>query len=383
MLEPGASTHLLFGSWYRQSPYFHSARKSGFKACDTYNNVYLPSSYTDPVDEYWHLVNHVTLWDVGCERQVEISGPDALTFTNYLTPRDLRKSQVGQGKYVVLCDDEGGIINDPVLMRIEKDMFWLSTADSDVLLWAKGIAHGGDWDVEIREPDVSPLQIQGPKSKDVLKVLVGPKVLDLAYYHFMKASVDGIPVIVTRTGWSAEVGYEVYLLDGSRGTELWDAVMAAGGPFGMQPTGPIDIRRVEAGILNCGSDMTLDNNPYEVGLGWLVDDAKRADYIGKGALRKIKKQGVTRKLAGVAIEGEPITYVLPEFWDVHADGRKVGHLTALTYSPRLKRNIGYALVPIEHARLGTPLDVVTPAGARRATVVKKPFVDPKKEIPKG
>lgn len=383
MLEPGASTKLVFGSWYRQSPYFDAARRCGFKACDTYNNVYLPSSYTDPVDEYWHLLNHVALWDVGCERQVEIAGPDAVAFADYLTPRDLTKCSVRHGKYVVVCDDEGGIINDPVLMRIAEDRFWLSTADSDLLLWAKGIAHGGDWDVTIDEPDVSPLQIQGRKSKDVLKVLVGAKVLDLAYYQCMRADVDGIPVIVTRTGWTAEVGYEVYLLDGTRGTDLWEKVMTAGQPFDLRPTGPIDIRRVEAGILNYGSDMTSDNNPYEVGLGWLVDENKDADYIGKEALARLKKTGVRRKLVGIAIEGEPITYVLPEYWDVRKDGTKVGLLTALTYSPRLRKNIGYALVPVEHASLGTRLRADTHAGEREAVVVRKPFVDPKKEIPKS
>src|SRR5881397_3794142 len=253
--------------------------------------MYIPSNFADSVEEYWHLVNHVTVWDVGCERQVEISGPDGYEFMEYLTPRDLSTCQVGQAKYVVLTDERGGLINDPVLTRLEKNRFWLSTADSDVLLWAKGVAYHSDFDVQIREPDVSPMQVQGPKSKDLLRALVGPRVATLEYYHFLEATIDGIPVIVTRTGWSAEVGFEIYLCDGSRGTELWNRVMEAGKSFDIRPTGPSEYRRIEAGILNYPSDINLDHNPYEAGLGWLVDLDKKHDFIGRAALRQIKKDG--------------------------------------------------------------------------------------------
>ena len=355
----------------------------GARAVDIYNNMYLPSYFDDPISEYWHLVNHVAMWDVGCERQVEITGPDAFEFTNTLTPRDLSECKVGQGKYVVITEAKGGIINDPVLLRLGENHFWLSLSDSDVLLWAKGVAIHSGMDVEIREPDVSPMQIQGPKSKDVVAALFGPKVLDLPYYHFMEASVDGIPVIVTRTGWSAEVGYEIYLRDGTKGVDLWGKVLEAGKSFDIRPTGPSDIRRIEAGILNYGSDMTFENNPYEVGLGWLVDEDKEADYIGKDALRRIKAEGVKEKLVGVEIQGPPMASWLEDFWPVLKDGRTIGRLTAGVYSPRLRKNIGYANVPIGHAKLGTRLTVRSPAGDREATVVRKPFLDPKKDIPKS
>jgi len=378
----GQST-LYFGPWYRKSPFFEATLRAGAKAYDIYNHMYLPGLYTDPFEEYWHLVNHVTLWDVSVERQVEISGKDGLKFAQTITPRDLTKCEVGQGKYVVITDETGGIINDPVLIRLEKNRFWLSLANSDTLLWAKGVAVHSGLDVDIVEPDVSPLQVQGPKSKQVMKDLVGPEVLDLGYYYFLDTDIDGIPVVVTRTGWTAEVGYEVYLCDGSRGVELWDRIMDAGKKYEIRPIAPSEIRRIEAGILNYGSDMTLENNPYEVDLGWLVDLDKKADFIGKQALKRIKKEGVRRKLVGLEIQGPPIHAWATEFWDVQSHGKKVGHLTALTYSPRLEKNLAYAWVPIGLAKLGTELAVATPSGDRPAKVVKKPFVDPKKDLPKS
>ncbi len=383
MMQPGASTTLYFGPWYRKSPYFDAARRSGTQAYDLYNRMYIPSHYADPVAEYWHLVHHVTVWDVGCERQVEISGNDALAFTDYLSPRDLTKCKVGQGKYVIITSEEGGIIGDPVLMRVERDRFWLSVADSDVLLWAKGVALHAGMDVDITEPDVSPMQIQGPKAKEVVRALIGPKVLDLPYYHFLEAKVDGIPVIVTRTGWSAEVGYEIYLRDGGRGADLWEKVLAAGKPFDIRPTGPSEARRIEAGILNCPSDINLGTNPFEVGLGWQVEEGKKADFVGKKALARIRNEGPKRKLVGVEIGGPPLSGWVPEYWPVTTGHKAVGTLTAGAFSPRLEKNIGYAMVPIRHAKLGTKLTVVTPMGERPATVVKKPFIDPRKEIPKS
>ena len=384
MVIEGGQTTLYFGPWYRKSPFFDAAQRAGCYGYDLYNKMYIPSNFADPVEEYWHLVNEVTVWDVGGERQVEIKGPDGHEFMEFLTPRDLSACKVGQAKYVVLTDEQGGIVNDPVLIRLEKDRFWLSTADSDVLLWAKGVAYHSDLDVEIEEPDVSPMQIQGPKSKDLLNALVGPRVLDLAYYHFLHAKIDGIPVLVTRTGWSAEVGYEIYLRDGSRGTDLWERVMGAGKRFHLRPAGPSEYRRIEAGILNYPSDINLDYNPYEAGLGWLVDLDKKHDFIGKKALKKIKKDGPSRKLVGVEVPGEEVVRPwLPHPWPVRKDGKEVGTLTALAMSPRLRKNIGYAWVPVRLSKLGTEIEILTPVGPRKAIVVKKPFIDPKKDLPKA
>lgn len=369
------------GARLKRSPFFDATLEAGCRGYTVYNHMFLPIAYDDLEAEYWKLLNDVTVWDVSVERQVEISGPDGFAFANMLTPRDLSKCAVGQALYVAITAGDGGIVNDPVLLRLEENRFWLALADSDVLLWAKGVAHGAGMNVAVRELDVAPMQIQGPKSKAVVRELFGEKVLELPYYYFLETELDGIPVIVTRTGWSAEVGYEVYLRDPSRGTDLWNRVMEAGRPHGIAPTGPSDIRRIEAGILNYGIDITLDNNPFEVGLGWMVKP-KDADYIGKEALARIKQEGVTRKLVGVEIAGDNLEFNMTR-WPVGAGGQSVGFITSAVYSPRLKKNIGYANVPVAHAGTGTALTVDTPAGRRDAVVVPKPFIDPKKETPKS
>lgn len=370
------------GARLRRSPFFESTHRYGCRAYTVYNHTFLPTRYDDFEVEYRALRDDVVVWDVSVERQVEITGPDGFEFANLLTPRDLSKCDVGQGKYVVITAEDGGIINDPVLLRLGENRFWLALADSDVLLWAKGVAYKLGMDIEIREPDVSPMQIQGPKSKEVVRALFGDDVLDLKYYYFLETDLDGIPVIVTRTGWSAEIGYEVYLRDGSRGNELWERVMEAGKPFGIRPTGPSDIRRIEAGILNYGIDMTLDNNPYELGLGWLVDLDKETDFIGKDALARIKTEGTSQKLVGVEIGGDALDLNMTR-WPVKVGDAEVGFITSAIYSPRLEKNIGYAMVGIDHAELGTTLTVEAPPGDAEATVVRKPFVDPKKDLPKS
>ncbi len=350
---------------------------------DIYNHMYLPSYYDDPVKEYWHLLNAVTIWDVGVERQVEITGPDAFAFTNMLTPRDLSTCAVWQCKYVLLTDEDGGILNDPVLLRLGENHFWLSAADADILLWAKGVAVHAGMDVEIREPDVSPLQVQGPRSGEVITALFGEEVAALRYYYCTEADLDGIPVVVSRTGWTGEVGYEIYLRDASRGEELWKRVMDAGRPFDIRPIAPCEARRIEAGIFNYGSDMTLENNPFEVtGLERLVE-FDGSTFIGSTALERISREGVRRKLVGVELSGQPLSSENAVPWPVVVDGSVVGRVTAAIHSPRLDHNIGYAWVPIELASMGTEVRVEGPTGALTARVSPLPFWDPKKETPKG
>ncbi len=370
-------------SFLQKSPYFDAAARHGVRAYDLYNHMLMPGLYTDPIDEYWHLLEHVTVWDVGVERQVEISGPDAAAFMELITPRDISKCEVNECKYVVLTEPDGGIVNDPVLLRLGQNHFWLSLSDWDVLFWARGVAVHSGLDVTVREPDVAPLQLQGPKSKDVMKSLFGPEILELPYYHMAQTKLDGIPMVISRTGWSAEVGYELYLQDSSRAVELWDRLMEAGKPHNIRAIAPSEIRRVEAGILNYASDITLDNNPYEVGLGWLVDLDKKARFLSRDALKRIKAEGVKRKLVGVEIAGDSMGAWIPEFYPVHSNGHQVGHVTSVTYSPRLKKNVGYAMVQTELSKVGTKLEVETPRGRRAVTVVQKPFVDPKKETPKS
>jgi len=371
------------GARLRRTPFFEATQRYGARGYTVYNHTLFPICFADLEDEYWHLINHVTLWDVSVERQVEITGPDAFRFTNMLTPRDLGRCEVGQGKYVAITAEDGGVVNDPVLLRLGENHFWLALADSDVLLWARGAALNSGLRVQVTEPDVSPLQIQGPKAKEVVQTLFGDRVLGLKYYWFLETSLDRIPVVVTRTGWSGEVGYEVYLRDGSQGDALWERIMAAGKPHDIRPTGPSDIRRVEAGILNWGADMTLEDNVYQAGLEWLIDEAKPTDYIGRTALQRIKQEGVTRKLVGIEIAGDRVEFNAAR-WPVSSGGKTVGRVTSAIWSPRLEKNLGYAMLPTALTALGTEILVDIPAsGKRAAKVVRKPFVDPKKEIPKG
>jgi glycine cleavage system aminomethyltransferase T len=380
---------VLLYSRIRRSPYFYASRRHGIQKYSFYNHMYHPRHYRDPVEEYWELLNGVTLWDVGVERQVEISGPDAFTFTNMLVPRDLTKCEVGQCKYVFVTSPEGGILNDPVLLRLEENRFWLSLADSDILLWAWGIAHNSGLDVQISEPDVGPLQVQGPKSKDVMVDLFDESIVDIPYYFCRDYTVDGMKVVVSRTGYTGELGYEIYLQNASRdGVRLWDAVLAAGEPHGLTVIGPCHIKRIEAGILALGCDMWFDTNPYEVEMGyeWMVDLDQEADFIGKEALKRIKAEGVLRKLVGVEIAGPGLGSYndgsMIDTWPVFSGEREVGRVTSACYSPRLEKNIGFAMLPIALTDFGTKIEVETPHGRHSAVVVRKPFIDPAKETPK-
>jgi glycine cleavage system aminomethyltransferase T len=369
------------GARLRRSPYYEAEQRHGPLGYTVYNHMLFPIRYADFEEEYWHLLRHVTLWDVAVERCLEISGPDGFAFTQLLTPRDLSKCAVGQAKYVLVTAPDGGILNDPVLTRMDENRFWLALASSDVLLYAKGLAAHAGMDVRLEEVDVHPLQVQGPRSKDVLRALVGDEILDLRYYFFTEIDIDGIPVVVTRTGWTSEVGYEIYLCDGSRGTDLWERIIAAGEPYQIRPTGPSDIRRIEGGIFNWGADMTYENNPFEMGLDRLVDTD--VDCVARDALRRIREEGVSRRIVGVELDGERLPQLNFTKWPVERDGERVGKVTSAIYSPRLEKNIGYAWVPADRAEPGERFDVSSEWGDRAATVVPMPFVDPEKTIPVG
>jgi glycine cleavage system aminomethyltransferase T len=388
-LGANAQPEILLYPRIRKSPYFYASRRHGVARYSVYNHTYHPRHYRDPVEEYWQLVQGVTLWDVGVERQLEISGPDAFDFTNMLVPRDLTKCPAGWCKYVFVTAEDGGIVNDPVLLRVDEDRFWLSLADSDVLLYALGLKYAGRYDVTIREVDVAPVQVQGPKSAGVMADLLGESVLDVPYYALRPYHLDGMDVLVSRTGYSAELGFEIYLYEASRyGVRLWDTVLEAGDRHGLGVIGPCHIRRIEAGILSYGADMDLSTNPFEVGIGydWMVDLRQDADFLGKQALARVKEQGVSRRLVGVRIGGPALGSYndgsMPDFYPVRLGGQQVGRVTSACYSPRLDANIGYAMLPVALTDLGTEVEVETPAGRVPAEVARKPFLDPTKEIPK-
>lgn len=367
------------GARIRRSPFYEAEQRYGPKGYTVYNNMLFPIRFDDLEAEYWHLIKHVTLWDVAVERCLEIAGPDGFRFTQLMTPRNLSECAVGQAKYVLVVAPDGGILNDPVLTRMDENRFWLALASSDVLFYAKGLAAYAGMDVEVRELDVAPLQIQGPRSREVVRDLFGDEILELRYYFFAERAVAGIPVVVTRTGWSSELGYEVYLCDSARGTELWERIMEVGEPYGIKPTGPSDIRRVEAGIFNWGADMTPEDNPFELGLERLVD--LEVDCVARDALRRIKESGVKRRIVGVEIDGDRFPTLNFVKWPLTLRGKRVGQVTSAVYSPRLEKNIGYAWVPSELSEQGSQLDVESEWGRRGATVAPMPFWDPEKQIP--
>jgi len=369
-----------FGTQIRKSPYFDATVRWGAKAFSVYNHMYIPRDFGDPEQNFWNLVNDAILCDVAVERQVEITGRDAAAFVQKLTPRDLSRMAVGQCKYVLITNADGGILNDPILLRLAENHFWISLADSDILLWAQGVAVHSGMDVTIREPDVSPLQLQGPKSGAVMKALFGESIMDLRYYWLREVELDGIPLIVSRTGWSSELGYEIYLRDGSRGDELWETIMAAGEPFGLKPGHTSSIRRIEGGMLSYHADADIDTNPYELGLDRLVNLDMAADFIGKAALRRIREEGVTRRQVGLIIDGAPLKGPNTTFWPITRDGRAVGKVTSAVYSPRLEQNIALAMVAAECSQIGTAVDVGTASGPTRATIAERPFYDPKKSL---
>jgi len=369
-----------FGTQIRKSPYFDSTVKWGATGFSVYNHMYIPRDFGDPEQNFWNLIEKSILCDVAVERQVEITGPDAYKFTQLLTPRDLSNISIGQCKYVLITNNEGGILNDPVLLRLAENHFWLSLADSDVLLWAQGVAVNSGLNVNISEPDVSPLQLQGPTSKDIMVKLFGESIKDLKYYWFKEFDLDGIPLIVSRTGWSSEFGYELFLRDGSKGNDLYEKIMNAGKDHGLQPGHTSSIRRIEGGMLSYHADADIHTNPFELGFDRLVSLDNDIEFIGKAALKKIKADGIKRKQIGLEINCEPLSGPNTTFWSIKKNNNEIGKVTSAVYSPRLKKNIALAIVNIKNSEIGTDLKVETNKEIFTAKIVEKPFYDPKKKI---
>ena len=369
-----------FGTQIRKSPYFDATVRWGATGFSVYNHMYIPRDFGNPEDNFWNLINDAILCDVAVERQVEITGPDAFKFTQLLTPRDLSNLQVGQCKYVLILNNEGGILNDPVLLRLAENHFWLSLGDSDILLWAQGLAVNSGLNVQINEPDVSPLQLQGPKSAKIMQELFGENILKLKYYWLKEENLDGIPLIISRTGWSSELGYELFLRDGSKGDLLWEKIMEAGKDYGLKPGHTSSIRRIEGAMLSYHADADINTNPYEVGLERLINLDTDINYIGKAALKEIKKNGIKRKQVGLILDCNPLKGPNTTFWEITKGDKVLGKVTSAVYSPRLKKNIALAMVSIEESKIGNKVIVNNILNKIDATIVEKPFYDPKKKI---
>ena len=368
------SITLAIGPRVRKSPYFESARKAGLASASVYNHMYMPTGYGDPIAEYERLVTGVAMWDVGVERQVALKGPDALRLARYLTPRNLDGITIGQGKYAPICDYRGALINDPVLLQVSDDEFWFSIADSDITLWAGGIAGALGMDVKVFEPDVSPLAVQGPKSFDVVADLCGDWVRDLKYFAFRDFELDGIPFVLARSGWSKQGGFEFYLRDGSRGDDLWARVAEAGKPYGIGPGTPNYIERVESGLVSYGADTDDVTNPFEMGLGKFMDIDQPHDFVGKSALKDIRDRGVTRRFMGLMIDGAPFQGTNEHWWELTSDGAYAGYACASAYSPRAQSNIAVAMVKTDVIDRGAQVNVHTETGIRTADVVQLPII---------
>jgi glycine cleavage system aminomethyltransferase T len=385
---------MLISTRIRKSPYWHLSVQAGCWRAEVYNRVYHPRGYVLPEDggpyaEYDALVNHVTLWNVAVERQIRVTGPDAEAFVNFVITRDATRIPPMRARYVILCNEAGGILNDPVLLRIAEDEFWFSLSDSDLMLWLQGVNVGKRFDVEIAEIDVAPVQIQGPKSVDLMVDLFGPELADLPSYGLMEGSVAGHPVIISQTGFTGEKGYEIYLRDATLHAEdMWNAILAAGERHQLKVIAPAHHRRVAAGILSWGQDMDAETLPFQVNLGYQVPRKKQADYVGKAALEAAREQleagtpPYKLTMVGLRVGGKPIDEYEPDFWLVRdtPDGDPVGYLTSPWWSPELETNIALGYVPVGLSAVGTELAVSlpdqfadTPGVPVDATVVEVPF----------
>jgi aminomethyltransferase len=366
---------VVFSPRIRKSPFFESTMKYGAKAFTVYNHMYLPVSFENTITDYNNLLQGVQLWDVGVERQVQIKGPDAASLIQFLTPRNIKKCSVGQAMYAPLLDFQGGFLNDPVMLKLAEDFYWLSIADGDSLLWVEAIAKGYNFNVEVEEPDVSPLQVQGPNSAKLMTKVFGEWVDDLGFYRFKEVTHNGIPMVIARMGYSRELCYEIFLLDYTKGNELWEMLWQAGQEFNISPGGPNIIFRLEGGILSYLADFDRTNNPYEVGLDWMIDLDQEDDFIGKEALRAISLRGPTKKLMGAEIKGDPIESSNEDYLPVLIDGKRVGTMTAMVFSPRLQKNIAYVFLDIEHAKVGQEILILNSHQSLEAEVVDLPWFD--------
>ena len=372
-----------FGTQIRKSPFFDATVRWGAKGFSTYNHMYIPRDFGDPEENFWNLINDAILCDVAVERQVQIKGPDAEKFVQMMTPRDLSSMSVGQCKYVILTNQYGGILNDPVLLKISDDCYWFSLADSDVLFWAQGLAATKKFNIDICEPDVSPLQLQGPKSREIMVDLFGEEIASLKYYWFKPFKLNGIDLIVSRTGWSSELGYEIFLLNSKDGDMLYQTIMESGQHKGLKPGHTSTIRRIEGAMLSYHADMDINTNPFELGLDRFIDIDKDFDFVGKEALKEIKAKGVNRQQVGLEIKADPMPGPNTRFWEIKIKDNTVGKVTSAVYSPRLKKNIALAMIEKRYSKIGTEVQVISGADILSAEVVEKPFFDPAKTVTKS
>ena len=371
-VSPKSAPVLSVSRRTRSTPFTSRVEAAGVKGYTVYNHMLLPTYFRGVEEDYWHLRAAVQVWDVAVERQVELAGPDAAKLAQMLTVRDISKFDVGRCGYVPVCDHDGRLINDPVALRVADDRFWFSIADSDVALWAGGIAYGLGLDVSVTEPDVWPLAVQGPKAEDVVAAVFGEEVRAIRFFRFAVLEFQGHPLVVARGGWSAQGGFEVYVDDADVGAALYDALVEAGAPYDIGPGCPNIIERIEAGLISYGNDVTRADTALEAGLARYCSLDKPIDAIGIEALRRQAAQGVTRMVCGLTVSGDRVPGIRDP-WPVTHNGNVVGQVTSIAWSPRLETNVALAMLSVEHTALGSSVMVNAPDTDRTATVVEVPF----------
>ena len=351
----------------RRTPFSEGVEAAGVKGYTVYNRMLLPTVFRTVQEDYRHLKEAVQLWDVACERQVELRGPDATRLMQMLTPRDLRNMQVGQCYYVPIVDETGGMLNDPVAVKLAEDRWWISIADSDLLLWVKGIAYGYRLDVLVDEPDVSPLGVQGPKADDVMADVFGDAVRDIRFFRFAMLEFQGRKLAVARSGYSKQGGFEIYVEGSDIGMQLWNALMEAGKKHDIHAGCPNLIERIEGGLLSYGNDMTDDNTPHECGLGKFCNTHSAIGCVGRDALLRVAKEGPVRQIRAVEIHGDAVP-PCDRLWPIMVGDKQVGNISSAAYSPDFATNVSIGMVRMTHWDEGSEVDVITPAGVRAATV---------------
>ena len=356
----------------RRSVYFEATVAAGARGFTLYNQMLMPSAYGDAKTEYWNLIHGVAMWDVAAQRQVEIIGPDADQLAQLLTVRDLSSCRIGQGKYAPICNHHGTIINDPIVLKLAEDRYWFSIADSNILFWARAIAAERQLKVKVFEPDVSPLAVQGPKAEQVIAAIFGDWVTELKFFDFRQTEIDGIPLYLARSGWSKQGGFELYLTNGKRGTDLWNLVAAAGRDVDIAPGYPNAVERIESGLLSWGGDTDDATNPFEVRLGKYVDLDMDTAAIGLDALRRLYKNGILRQQLGIILAGDTPNPPHLVWYDILSGGKKVGDMTNGIWSYRVKSNIGFALISREFSP-GDEVAIEKNGRLINATLTELPF----------
>lgn len=356
----------------RSTPFSTRVDAAGVQSFTVYNHMLLPTSFRGVEDDYWHLRRAVQVWDVGCERQVEVAGPHAMRLAQLLTVRDLRTFAIGRCGYAPIVDDDGLLINDPVVLRLAEDRFWFSVADSDLVLWAGGLARGLGLNVTVNEPDVWPLGLQGPSAEDVAAKVFGESVRTIKFFRFGEVTFEGHRMVIARSGWSAQGGFEIYVDDVEVGGAIYDALMVAGEPYDIGPGCPNNIERIEAGLLSYGNDVTRSDTALEAGLEKYCSLDAPIEAIGLDALRRQQAEGIRRRICGLMIDGDPVPGPRVA-WDASSNGQNVGFVTSSAWSPRLLSNVALGMINVEHTTVGTLLDVATPDGDRVARVCEVPF----------